>query len=249
MKEYTHRYYLTAGECDAQQCMPIPLVARRVIEVATEHANSWGVGYARLIQNNEAWVLSRLTIELSSYPGINSDYSLTTWVEGFNRHFSERNMELTDGAGHPFGYVRSIWVAINIDTRQAASLDGLDAIARNVSDKPCPIQKQGRLRPVTAPSATGTYKFRFCDIDFNRHVNTVRYIELILDQWSMEHYDRFEISRFEIAFLRETHFGTEVTVSISDDAQDTHTVEISDENGAVCRAKVAFRKRNTIKQS
>lgn len=94
LKEYTHRYYLTAGECDAQQCMPIPLVARRVIEVATEHANSWGVGYARLIQNNEAWVLSRLTIELSSYPGINSDYSLTTWVEGFNRHFSESLAEI-----------------------------------------------------------------------------------------------------------------------------------------------------------
>ena len=37
--------------------MPVWLMTERIIDVATEHANSWGVGYARLILDNQAWVL------------------------------------------------------------------------------------------------------------------------------------------------------------------------------------------------
>ena len=48
-KEYIHRYFLTAGECNAQKEMSISLLTQRVIEVATEHANILGVGYADLV--------------------------------------------------------------------------------------------------------------------------------------------------------------------------------------------------------
>ena len=139
LREYTHRYFLTAGKCDASQHMPLSLIARHVIEVATEHANAWGAGYANLIAHNEAWVLSRLTIEMIRYPGINEGYELTTWVEGFNRHYSERNVEIKDGNGEIIGYVRSIWFSINITTRQPADLSRLQVIAENVGDRPCPI--------------------------------------------------------------------------------------------------------------
>lgn len=241
LREYTHRYFLTAGKCDAAQRMPLSLVARHVIEVATEHANAWGAGYAELITHNEAWVLSRLTIEMTRYPGINEEYELTTWVEGFNRHFSERNAEIKDGKGNIIGYVRSIWFAINIDTRQPADLSRLRVIADNVGDRPCPIAKQSRLRPVSNPYSTDSYRFRYSDIDFNRHVNTVRYMELILNQWDMEWYDRHEISRFEMAFLHEARFGTDVTVPVEKLDDNTYAAEILSNREAICRSKIAFK--------
>ena len=78
-KQFYKDYYLAAGECNPQGEMPLTLLMTRIIEVATFHANSWGVGYARLIQDNQVWVLSRVTIEMTSYPKVNTNYA-TRWA-------------------------------------------------------------------------------------------------------------------------------------------------------------------------
>ena len=88
---FSKDYFLTAGESNAEGRMPLTLVAERVIEVATEHANSLGIGYANLIKSNIGWVLSRMSIEMVRYPVINDSYTMETWIESYNRMFSNRN--------------------------------------------------------------------------------------------------------------------------------------------------------------
>lgn len=250
MKEYRKDYFITAGQCDAQQQIPLTVTTRRVIEVATLHANALGVGYDRLIKDDAAWVLTRLVIEMASYPGINSDYSLTTWIEGFNRRFSERDFVFADAVGQPLGYVRSTWMAINIKTRQAASLDGLDALADNVSDRPCPIAKATRLPAVTTPDRTSAYRFRYCDIDFNRHVNSSRYIELLLNCRSLDYHDRNRLTRFEINYLHEAYYGEPVEVRLAHmepsagcNAAEVTLAELVHDNKPLCRALLGYSPR------
>lgn len=242
IKEYKHDYFLTAGECNAEQEMPLTLIAQRVIEVATEHANILGVGYADLIKDNEAWVLSRLTIEMIRYPRVNENYTFTTWIEGYNRHFSERNMDIVGEDGEVMGYVRTIWVAINIETRTAADISKFAAIAATISDRPCPIEKQSRMRPLGDNVETYSHRFRYSDIDFNRHVNSVKYMEAILNHWDLEHYDLNYIKRFEIAYLHETHYNDKVKIKILRDDNVTN-VEICNETETTTRAKITFEAR------
>lgn len=242
IKEHIHDYFLTAGECNAEEEMPLTLIAQRVIEVATEHANILGVGYADLIKDNEAWVLSRLTIEMNRYPRVNENYTFITWIEGYNRHFSERNMEIIGENGEVLGYVRTIWVAINIETRTATDISKLSAIATTVSDRPCPIEKQSRMRPLGDNADVYPHRFRYSDIDFNRHVNSVKYMEAILNRWDLEHYDNNYIKRFEIAYLQETHYNNKVTIKIQQE-ENVANVEICNENAVTTRAKIVFERR------
>lgn len=244
-KEYIHRYFLTAGECNAQKEMSISLLTQRVIEVATEHANILGVGYADLVKENHGWVLSRLTIEMKRFPALNENYSLTTWIEGFNRLYSERNMEVQDANGETIGYIRTIWVAIDFETRKPVDLSTISWLASTISDRPCPIEKQGRMRPITDADRSVPHRFRYCDIDFNRHVNSVKYIDLILNQWELEHYDSKSIERFEIIYQREAHYGDNVNVVIKQ-VENIADAEICDENGTITHAKITFidKKRN-----
>ena len=142
LKEYKQSFYLSAGECNPQAEMPLTLLMNRIIEVATNHANSWGVGYARLIEDGQGWVLSRVTIEMERYPRVDEWYSLTTWIEDYNRHFSQRNMEIADNDGNVIGYARTIWVVINLNTRESVDISKLSYIAANVTEHPCPIEPQ-----------------------------------------------------------------------------------------------------------
>ncbi len=244
-KEHTHKYFLTAGECNAQRQMPITLIAQRVIEIATEHANILGVGYSDMIKFNSGWVLSRMSIEMTRYPGVNEEYSLTTWIEGFNRLYSERNMEIQDGNGETIGYVRTIWVAIDMDTRRPSDLTGISWLTETINDRPCPIAKQSRLMPVKEDEATlsAQHRFKVSDIDFNRHVNSVRYMDAFLDQWDIEFFDNNDISRFEIQYIYETHFGDKAHIRTKCNENIAET-EILVNETANCRAKITFKSKN-----
>lgn len=121
-KIYSKSWLLTPGECNCEKEMPVWLMTERIIDVATEHANSWGVGYARLILDNQAWVLSRVAIEMKRWPKVNETYTLSTWVEDYNRHFSERNIEVTDTDGNVIGHARTVWVVIDLTTRQSCDI-------------------------------------------------------------------------------------------------------------------------------
>ena len=216
MKEFSKTYYLAAGECNPQGEMPLTLLMTRIIEIATWHANSWGVGYARLIHDNQVWVLSRVTIEVTSMPRVNQEYTLTTWIEDYNRHFSQRNMRLDDAQGNPLGYVRTIWMVIDMNTRASVDISQLSYICENISDLPCPIEPQSHLRPIQQGHAID-YTFGYMDCDFNRHANTVRYLAHLMNLFDMDCYDHYFIRRMEIAFIKETHYG-EMAQFIIDDS-------------------------------
>ncbi len=182
-KQHTHSYTLTAGESNAEGVMPLTLLVERIIEISTEHANNLNIGYATLIKQNIGWVLSRLSVEMTSLPTINESYTLTTWIESYNRHFSERNIAITGHDGKIFGYARTVWVAMNFATRTVADLNLLDRESFPTANLACPIEKTPRIASLPDATTNLEYTFKYCDLDFNRHVNTVRYVELLMNRW------------------------------------------------------------------
>lgn len=223
---YTHRYMLTAGECDPEGRMPLPMLAERLIEVATEHANLLGIGYAALITKNIGWVLSRLAIEMTRFPGINEEYVITSWIEAYNRHFSERNFVITDGSGNPMGYARTVWVAMNYESRTMADLSSFDPEHFPTADLPCPMARTPRLAVPGDGAETEEYTFRYRDLDVNRHVNTVRYIDLILNHWPLEFFDCMMPVRLDVLFHNECHFGERVALRVAEGSAGENICEI-----------------------
>ena len=214
--QYSHHYVLTAGESDAEGRMPLTLITERIIEVATEHANALGIGYDALITKNIGWVLSRLSIEMRRFPRSTDHYTFTSWIESYNRHFSERNFAITDAAGNILGHARTVWVAMDFATRSVADITAFERERFPIADLPCPISKTPRI-PSPGPEAeVDVYTFRYRDLDFNRHVNTVRYLDLILNHWPLEHFDRMVPARFDIMFHHECRFGDTVELRVGE---------------------------------
>lgn len=245
-KVYTQRYHLTAAQCNGQRELSPAMLLQHIIEVATEHADALGVGFRNLAADGVLWVLSRCAFEVKRYPKILEDYSLSTWVESYNHHFSQRNFEIRDSEGSTIGYARTIWVAIDLNTRRPASLSNFDYLEQIVSDKECPIPPQGKIRPSRVPQMSHPYTFQVSDIDINRHVNSARYAELVLNQLDLDTYDRLLVSRFEIEYRRETHFGdtVEVNSTITSDG-DTMETAITASDGPACLCRLTLSQRTT----
>ena len=86
-----------------------------------------------------------------------------------------------------------------------------DAHADAIVDAPSPTDKPRKIRDVD-PAQTAVHKVVYSDIDFNRHVNTMRYIEMMIDMLPLEMLMQEAPVRFDIHFLRECRYGQTLAV-------------------------------------
>ena len=218
------------------------VLGNHLLNCAGFHASERGFGIATLNEDNYTWVLSRLAIDLEEMPYQYEEFTVQTWVENVYRLFTDRNFAIIDKDGKKIGYARSVWAMINLNTRKPADLLTLHggSIVDYVCDEPCPIEKPSRIKVATdQPCAKLTAKYS--DIDINGHVNSIRYIEHILDLFPIDLYKSKRIQRFEMAYVAESYYGDELSFFEEEVGENEYHVEIK-KNGSevVCRAKVKF---------
>ena len=218
------------------------VLGNHLLNCAGFHANDRGFGIATLNEDNYTWVLSRLAIELDEMPYQYENFSVQTWVENVYRLFTDRNFAILDKDGKKIGYARSVWAMINLNTRKPADLLTLHggSIVDYVCDEPCPIEKPSRIK-VTSDQPIATLTAKYSDIDINGHVNSIRYIEHILDLFPIELYKTKRIRRFEMAYVAEGYFGDELSFFCDEvNANEFHVEVKKNGNEVVCRSKVIF---------
>lgn len=219
------------------------VLGNHLLNCAGFHAEDRGFGMATLNDNHYTWVLSRLAVELERMPRQYEKFSIATWIENVYRLFTDRNFAICDEAGTPIGYARSIWAMIDLTTRKPAdllSLHGGHIMDYVCKDKACPIDKPGRIK-VTSEEVCGEYKAQYSDIDINGHVNSIKYIEHILDLFPLEQFRNKQIKRFEMAYSAESYYGDTLSFYKDSVNEDESDIEIK-KNGeeVVCRSRIRF---------
>ena len=199
-------YQAKPSECNANREVPLTLLTSQIIDIATDHANIFGIGFMNLEPKGLGWVLSRLSAEMKRWPRNGEKYFLSTWIESYNAHFSERCFRIDDSEGEAIGYARTIWMIIDLKTHKSEGTASTVMPEEMIAGLPCPIPRMAKER-VSEPERTREYTFKYCDLDYYRHVNTVRYISILLNQLDLEDYDTHILSRFDIAFNHEAKYG------------------------------------------
>ena len=177
-------------------------------------------------------------------------FYVETWVEGAMRYFTSRDFAITNADGKTYGYGRSIWALIDTDTRQPTDIlsvkDG--AITQYVeTEKSCPMDKGSRVKMGQKAELVRTLDTYYHDVDVNGHVNSVKYIEHVLDLFPLDYYRTHKLRRFDIAYVAETYQGDQLhiyreRVGEAEDYQFrvTKTTSDSQEETEVVRCEVKF---------
>lgn len=238
----TYHFVAEPFHVDFNGRLTMGVLGNHLLNCAGFHANDRGFGIASLNEDNYTWVLSRLAIELDEMPYQYEDFTIQTWVENVYRLFTDRNFAIINKEGRKIGYARSVWAMINLNTRKPADLLALHggSIVDYVTDESCPIEKPSRIK-VTTEEVADTLTARYSDIDINGHVNSIRYIEHILDLFPMELYKEKRIRRFEMAYVAESYYGDQLTFFKEEVNENEYHVEVK-KNGddVVCRSKILF---------
>ena len=232
--------------CDFLGQLMIGHLGNHMLNAADFHSTDRGFGMKYLNTIQKTWVLSRLAIEMDEMPCQYDRFYVETWVENALRFFTNRNFRVVGDDGKVYGYGRSVWAMIDTDTRQPADIlaihDG--AIGEWIEkEKECPIDKGGRVKMSDKAEHVRTIDTYYHDVDINGHINSVKYIEHVIDLWNLDWYREHRVRRLEIAYVAEAHQGDQLSFYREQTADNEYCVRICREQSIeVARCKLIVEK-------
>lgn len=197
--------------CDFSKRLFIGHLGNHLLNAADFHSNDRDFGMNYLNPIHKTWVLSRLAIEMGSMPVAYEKFDVETWVESAMRYFTNRDFRISSPDDKiVYGYGRSIWAMIDTQTRQPQNIMEIrnGEIEKYIDkDKECPIAPLSRVKMNKDAQLVRSIDTNYSDVDVNGHINSVKYIEHVLDIFSLDWYKSHRIKRFDIAYVAESYCG------------------------------------------
>ena len=236
----TYKNMVQPKSVDCTRRASVAAMIGYMLDVAGEDADRKGFGISALDSASNTWVLSRLAVDITTQPKQYEDIAIDTWVNEFNRLSSTRNFRI-HRSEECIAKGVSQWCMLNMETRQVVDMSLLkETYMQAMVDEPSPISAPARLRPI-APANSATRPVVYSDIDFNRHMNTMRYIDFIFDNMPLDLIEQNNGLRIDINFIAEALYGETLTIGwVNEDNIWNFEISSSPEK-ILCRAKVEFK--------
>ena len=237
----TYRYAVATQNVYLTLRATISSLGNYILNTAGIDAQGKGFGVDALSQKNLTWVLSKLVLEIDSRPEQFSEFDLTTWVNQNSRLISTRNFTLSDLSGNVFCRALSQWCMIDYVRRVPINLETIeDTYASHICLEPSPCEQPLRLRAIEA-EVVSEHKVVYSDIDFNNHMNTMRYVRLMVDMLDIELIKSNRPLRIDVHFMHECTYGQMLKIGMQSVENQT-LFEITRDDGVVaCRASFTWR--------
>lgn len=221
----------------------LPMIGGFVLQAATKHADERGFGYSSMTSQQRVWVLSRMAIEVIEYPKNDTVMYIKTWIVSVNRLFTERHFAFEDSNGKPIGYARSLWASIDLETRKPTNLLELYGLSDYIhNQKEAPIEGLTKIPTLKDNYEVATeFVVKYSDVDINKHLNSMKYIEHFVDVFDIEMFRDKEIRRIEVNYISEGHYGSKLDILKREEENSVFILEMRDGEANVCSTRITWK--------
>ena len=147
---------------------------------AAEHADLGGISFTDMQEFNQAWVLSRMRIEINALPKWRELITVKTWIVSLENSRSVRMLEVFKN-NEKIISCETFWVVLNTEIRRPENLalphDHFEKFENKIATK----QRIKKIHVPKESKLVETHKVVFSDLDVVNHVNNVKYLEWCLD--------------------------------------------------------------------
>jgi medium-chain acyl-[acyl-carrier-protein] hydrolase len=218
-----------------------------LLNSAWKHAKGTNYGHDELSARNQMWVLINVQILIKRLPKWGEQITIETWGKRIVRLYALRDFTIASGAGEKLISATSSWMILDRTSGRPQRLDqksdtfpwqpGKEEIETNLE----------KVQELNSGKELARFRVLFSDIDVNRHVNSTKYLQWIIDSHSYEHLEAIEAGSIELSFLSEALPTDEVTV-LSEETEDLElcSVRRDGDGKELCRARFEWH-RSKIK--
>ena len=209
--KYKGSCQVTIDKCSVNSKIRITDLLNLLQAVAGKHSDLGGMSYFDMQQNNQAWVLSSMRVEIENLPQWHETIEIETWIESLSGIKSIRDFDVFLNDEKIIG-VNSLWVVLNTEKRKPEAI----AISHNhlekYPEKKATLKKFDKIDLSQNVELVSHHKVVFSDLDALNHVNNVKYIEWCLDCLPIEILEKNRIKAIDINYLKEVTFNQKAAI-------------------------------------
>ncbi len=181
---------------------------------AARHSEVGGISFSDMQAFHQAWVLSRMRVEIHRMPKWKEIVTVKTWIQSLENSRSIRCLELYIGDEKVVG-CETFWAVLNTQTRRPEALalphEHFEKYPNNrATSKPFSKIEIGEERLTVAKR-----KVQLSDLDIVNHANNVKYLEWCLDDVDTKLLLSGKLKAFEMNFLKEVSLHDAITIEKS----------------------------------
>lgn len=208
--KYREEFKIRASEVGFDQKATLSAICNLLQEVAGNHARQLQFDITDLQKDELTWVLHRLWIKMDRFPDWRETIRIETWPSSGDGLRAYRDFLILDSNENTIGKSLSYWLMMNIESRRPTRIPNeiLQMAPQNI-DHVLPV-KEMEIADVEDADYSQSFEVRKTDLDLNRHVNNVRYIEWMLSILPEE----TTANEMDIKFLAESVLGDTVVAEI-----------------------------------
>lgn len=191
---------------------------------AATHSEVGGISFSDMQEFHQAWVLSKMRVEIKRLPKWKDKVTVKTWIKSLENSRSTRCLELYRGDEKLAG-CETYWAVLNTQIRRPENLALPHEHFIKYPENSATEKSVQRINLDVPFENVLDYKVQLSDLDIVNHANNVKYLEWCLNVIDSKLILRQKIKGFEMNFLKELNLNDEVVISNCD---TTYTIAKDD---------------------
>ncbi|QBZ98418.1 acyl-[acyl-carrier-protein] thioesterase [Flavobacterium sangjuense] len=197
------------------------------------HAELGGISFSDMQVHHQAWVLSRMRVEIKRLPKWRDVVTVKTWINSLENSRSIRCLELYIGDEKIIG-CETFWAVFNTQTRRPENLALEHAhFEKYPEDKATEIQFS-KIDTTVDKTFVTEKTILLSDLDIVNHANSVKYLEWCLDYVEPKLLLNQKVESFEMNYLKEVSLND--TIAIEKSSLENPSVFTVNSTNKICFA-------------
>lgn len=228
--ETVRDYYVHYYEVDYKKQCLINSLMNYFEDIAILQSEKLGIGIDYLNENKIAWVLYKWDIKIERYPVYAETVKVRTYPYSFIKFYAYRRYEVIDSNENVIVSGNSMWLLINTETKRPVKIPEHIYDTYGLSKDNADALEIEDAAPLSKIDNIKEFEVRYSDIDTNRHVNNVKYVDWSIETVPLEIVLNYTLKRLKVTYKKETTYGETIKASIE---------SVKSDSGITCMHKIS----------
>lgn len=235
---YTEKFKIPLKDIGKDNKIKNRAVLEILENIACYHSDLVGYGVNNIKETKVTWILLDWKLKVINRPTYGQVLTVNTWGKGMNKFFTYRDYEIYDNNNNLCAIATSKWALI--DTEKAKMSRLTENIINAYKPEKKTVFEENSLDKVKIPeefSNTIKYEVIRKDIDINKHMHNLYYLDLAYEALPDEIYNKRPFDYVRITYKKEIKLGEKVNCKYVEQ-DDKYVIVIKSEDETVIHAIV-----------
>ena len=235
---FKEEFKIELEDIGKDKCFSNKALLKYLENIGADHSSKAGYGILDMERTKVSWILLDWKVRIIKREKYSKILKINTWSRGSKRIYSYRDFEVFDEKNNKIAIATSRWALINIDTGK------IERISEDITEKYYPESKfvfeeeeiEKQKEPEKFDSSIN-YTVKRADIDINKHMHNLNYLDLAYEALPQEIYEKCEFNNIRITYKKEIKLGETVKCNYTFNENDNkHIVTITDKDNTKTHA-------------